>query len=321
MNAPYPLLLAPLLLPRVWGGCDLTPTTSPKSESLTGHDPAPIGEAWEVHDGVTVRNGRHVGSTLGALLHEDAATLLGPDVDASAGFPLLIKRLSVAAWLSLQVHPDDAQAARFENAPRGKEEAWVILAPKDGEAEFILGMREGVTTADLAAASATPTRWDGLLRRVRARAGAVLHVPPGTVHAIGPGVTLYEVQQNCDITYRFYDWGRLGLDGRPRALQPKRALQVTRLDHRPVPRYPTSEEAILLETAHFRTQRHRIRGERRLDTGGRRCHALTCIAGELRVESAAEAVTLRAGESALIPAALGEYDLYGQGVALRTEQP
>ena len=177
MNAPYPLLLAPLLLPRVWGGCDLTPTTTPKSESLTGRDPAPIGEAWEVHDGVTVRNGRHVGSTLGALLHEDAATLLGPDVDASAGFPLLIKRLSVAAWLSLQVHPDDAQAACFENAPRGKEEAWVILAPKDGEAEFILGMREGVTTADLAAAIAAPARWDGLLRRVRARAGAVLHVP------------------------------------------------------------------------------------------------------------------------------------------------
>ena len=321
MNAPYPLLLAPLLLPRVWGGRDLAPVATPHGESLAAGETAPIGEAWEVHDGATVRNGKHAGQTLGALLSEDAAALLGPDVDASAGFPLLIKRLSVAAWLSLQVHPNDAQAARLENAPRGKEEAWFILAPEDDEAEFILGMREGVTTADLAAAIAAPTRWDGLLRRVRARAGAALHIPPGTVHAIGPGVTLFEVQQNCDITYRFYDWGRLGLDGRPRALQPERALQVACLGHRPAPRYSNSEDAILFGTAHFRTQRHRIRGERRLDTGGRRCHALTGIEGELRIESAAETVMLRAGESALIPAALGAYDLCGQGIVLRTEQP
>lgn len=321
MNVPYPLLLAPIFYPRVWGGYDLAPAAAPQDASHADHRPEPIGEAWEVHDGVAVRNGEHAGRTLGELLVEDAAALLGPGVDAGAGFPLLIKRLSVGAWLSLQVHPDDAQAASLENAPRGKEEAWVVLAPQDHEAEFILGMREGVTPAEVAAAIAAPARWEDCLRRVRARAGAALHIPPGTVHAIGPGVTLYEVQQNCDITYRFYDWGRLGLDGRPRALQPERALQVTRLGHRPTPRYSDSENALLFETAHFRTRQHRIRGAMSLDTAGHRCHALTVIKGGIRIECTTASVSLVENESALIPAALGAYALSGRGVVLRTEQP
>ena len=319
MTVAYPLLLAPQLFPRVWGGYDLLPAKPTEGVTPAETQAVPIGEAWEVHDGATVRNGIHAGRTLGDLLEADAAALLGPDFVACSRFPLLIKRLSVNAWLSVQVHPDDAQAARFEKAPRGKEEAWFVLAPRDQEAEFILGLRDGVTMADLEAALAEPQRWEGCLRRVCARAGAALQVPPGTVHAIGPGISLYEVQQNCDITYRFYDWGRLGLDGQPRALQPEKALAVTCLDHRPEPRYPAGEQALLFETAHFRTWRHRVRGELPMDTGGRRCSALTVIEGEMKIESAAATVHLSAGESALIPAALGAYALRGAGLVLRSE--
>ena len=319
MTVAYPLLLAPQLFPRVWGGYDLLPRKTNEGAAATETKAVPIGEAWEVHDGATVRNGIHAGRTLGDLLEADAASLLGPEFAACNQMPLLIKRLSVNAWLSVQVHPDDAQAARLEKAPRGKEEAWYVLAPRDQEAEFILGLREGVTAADLVAALAEPQRWEGCLRRVCARAGAALQVPPGTVHAIGPGISLYEVQQNCDITFRFYDWGRLGLDGQPRALQPEKALAVTCLDQRPEPRYPTGEQALLFETVHFRTWRHRVRGELPLDTGGRRCQALTVIEGAMEIGSTAATVPMGSGESALIPAALGAYTLRGSGHVLRSE--
>ena len=315
----YPLLLAPQLIPRVWGGYDLRATEL--ASGVIPTETLPIGEAWEVHDRAKVRNGIHAGRTLSDLLAVDAASLLGPEFAACRRFPLLIKRLSVNAWLSVQVHPNDAQAAQLEQAPQGKEEAWFVLAPPDRDAEFILGLKVGVTAADLAEAMAEPARWDACLRRVCARAGAALQVPPGTVHAIGPGISLYEVQQNCDITYRFYDWGRLGLDGRLRALQPEKARAVTCLEQRPEPRYPAGEPTLLFETAHFRTWRHRVRGGLPLDTGGRRCQALTVSEGEMNIESAAETVPLRAGESALIPAALGAYAIRGAGVVLRTETP
>ena len=292
-----------------------------------------------MHEDVTVQEGARAGRTLGELQNEDAAALLGPAGTAASArggrFPLLIKRLAVGAWLSLQVHPDDEQATRLENAPHGKEEAWFVLGPAAGEAEFILGLREGVSQEELKAAVNEPERWPGLLRRVRAGAGAALHIPPGTVHAIGPGATLYEVQQNSDITYRFYDWGRLGLDGRPRTLHAEKALQVTRLENRPSPRVPEGDDALLFETAHFRTTRLRIlkdgqedghedgreegHGEGRFDTAGRSPHALTVIAGALTIESAAAAVSLAAGRTALLPAALGPYRLCGAGVVLRSE--
>ena len=319
MKAAYPLSLAPQWFPRIWGGYALPQAESSDHGIAPAPQATPIGEAWDVHDGATVRNGICAGQTLAELLQQDAAALLGADAASHAGFPLLIKRLFVGDWLSLQVHPNDAQAARFENEPRGKEEAWLVLAPAEQDAEIILGLQPGATVADVEAALAEPARWERILRRVPVRAGAILHIPPGTVHAIGPGVTLYEVQQNSDITYRLYDWGRMGLEGRPRALHPAKALAVTCTEHRPQPRYLMGDQVLLFETAHFRTERRRIRDVSVLNTEGRRCHALTVIEGALQVLSQAGALPLSAGESALIPAVLGAYELRGEGTVLRTE--
>lgn len=319
MTAAYPLCLAPKWLPRIWGGHFLPPAGGSLPCADDARLATPMGEAWEVYDGSKVRNGSCAGLTLADLLKEDAAALLGADAAGQAGFPLLIKRLFVNDWLSVQVHPNDAQAARFENEPRGKEEAWLVLAPAEQDVEFILGLRQGITMLDVEAALAEPARWQRCLRRVRARSGAVLHIPPGTIHAIGPGVTLYEVQQNSDITYRLYDWGRMGLDGRLRTLHPEKALSVICAEHRPQPHYLSGDHALLFETKHFRTVRHRIRDVLALNTRGQRCHALTVIDGSVKIVSRAEAVKLSAGESALIPAVLCAYELHGEASVLRTE--
>ena len=314
MSRFYPLRLSPLLQPRVWGRRDWA-AAAPGA----GPSNAPIGEIWEVHEGALVENGPCAGASLGELSAADARAYIGEDFAQCRDFPLLVKRLAVADWLSVQVHPNDAQARRFAGAPRGKEEAWVILETHEAEAELILGLRAGSTKADLAHAVADANRWPNLLRRVRVRAGAVLHIPPGTVHAIGPGISLYEIQQNSDITYRLYDWERLGLDGRPRALQTAHALQSANLLNRPAVHYPPGPACQLLEAAKFQLFRHRVEGECRLDmdTGGHCCHLLTCTAGQLCIHSAAVVVTLSAGSSALIPAALGRYSLVGAGEVLR----
>ena len=198
--------------PRVWGGDRLVKEFGRKSVDQ------PIGESWEVHGDLIVSG---TSGTLNQLIEQYGAELMGRKVDTSHGFPLLTKWLDCRSWLSVQVHPDDALAREFTQDPtaRGKTEAWYIHRTT-ADAELIHGLAPGVNYDQLEGIRGPDIL--EFLDRQHPRAGQLLHTPAGQIHALGPGNLLYEVQQSCDLTYRFFDWGR----GRP--LHVERALDCAR---------------------------------------------------------------------------------------------
>lgn len=313
MTEWYPLHLRPTLHTRVWGGRRL-------ADELGKHLPTddPYGESWELHDSATVTNGPFAGQTLGDLLKHDSAGLIGTYFDPSEGFPLLAKLLDADDWLSVQVHPDDAQARALEGQPRGKTEAWVLLAAQPG-ARLVIGVKPGVSRVQMADAIRANTLEDHLLY-AKVQRGDVLYMPAGTIHAIGPGTLIYEIQQSSDTTYRLYDWGRVGLDGKPRQLHIEKGVQVANVEQTPViTRAQASDAAPIIAGEYFLTYWHRLNsGTMTLDTTRREFHALTCIAGSAKIKGGGQSVGLAKGETALIPAGLGVYHLSGRCEVLRS---
>ncbi len=313
----YPLLLEPSLHVKVWGGRKLAQVMS---KDLPTDEP--YGESWEIHDTATVANGPLTGRTLGDLFNEYGDAFAGPGNDPADGLPLLIKLIDAADWLSVQVHPDDAQAAELEGQPRGKTEAWYILAADPG-AKLIIGVQPGTPRETMARAIEDNELAD-LLVDADVKPGDLFFIPANTVHAIGPGVLLYEVQQSSNTTYRLYDWGRMGLDGNPRELHIEKGVQVSNVDSVPeVVSYgdDDSESVTVVSNAFFKTDLHRLSEEAtKLDTAGRFFHTLTCIDGEATVKTGDYTLTLTTGQSAFIPSSLRVYTLSGSGDVLRSWQ-
>lgn len=319
--ALYPLLLEPTLHVKVWGGRKL-------GEIMAKNLPTdePYGEAWELHDTSTVSNGPLAGRTLGDLLAAYGADLVGAGNDPADGLPLLAKLLDATDWLSIQVHPDDGQAARLEGQPRGKTEAWIILATAPG-AKLVIGIEPGTAQATMAAAI-RDNHLEDYIVTADVGPGDVLFIPAGTVHAIGPGILLYEIQQSSNTTYRLYDWGRMGLDGQPRELHIEKGVQVANLDSVPAVTHPASledAETTLVASPYFTTVQYRLRTgeERAMQTEGR-FQAFTCTEGYVSLtwgaNGSTETLTLHKGCTAMIPACLGAYTLTGAGTVLRSWQ-
>ncbi len=310
----YPLLLTPTVHLRVWGGRRL-------AEVLHKNLPtdAPYGESWELHDSAMISNGALSGRTLGDALVEYGTALIGTDNNPAEGFPLLAKFLDAQDWLSVQVHPDDAQAAKLEGEPRGKTEAWVILNATP-EAELVIGLTPGTSRPAITQAIQANTLQDYLVR-AQVNAGDVLFIPAGTVHAIGPGTLIYEIQQSSDTTYRLYDWGRMGLDGQPRPLHIEKGVQVSNVESVPrITSHGTQGDALLVDSDYFKTYRHQLTSAAlTLQTDGR-FQSLTCIEGEIHVAGGGESLTFHTGQTVLIPAMLETYTLHGAGVFLRSWQ-
>ena len=213
-----PCILERKILPKVWGGRAL--------ETLMGIELPPgesIGETWELYDRADGSSQiRGSDETLRDWMERDAAGLLGAGVSPTEDgyFPILIKYIDAADKLSVQVHPDD-EMAKSEN-DGGKSEAWVVLGKSPG-AQMVCGLKPGITADEFAAVAHTEAVEDAL-NIFEPEVGDSIYVPAGTVHAIGPGVVVFEVQQNSDVTYRFYDWGR------PREVHVDKGLQATRFD-------------------------------------------------------------------------------------------
>ncbi|GAB4539204.1 MAG: class I mannose-6-phosphate isomerase [Anaerolineae bacterium] len=222
----YPMTFKPALKDYIWGGRNL--------ERLYGRQlpPAgPVAESWEISshpNGPAVVN---AGPLAGRPLPE-VLKMLGADLVGERGewalkrgkFPLLIKLLDAEKRLSVQVHPPDEYALANENGELGKTEMWYILHARPG-AQLILGLRPGVTPQAFRQAVAD-NELDRWLHHLPVRAGDVVFVPAGAVHAILEGIVAAEIQQNSDATYRIYDWGRVGADGKPRPLHIDKALEV-----------------------------------------------------------------------------------------------
>ena len=223
--------LAPILMTPAYRCGDATPWGGDGLRRLFGRSipDGRTGESLEVSAIPGLESRDETGTPLSALIARYGERLTGKGF--CRPFPLLLKLLDARDALSVQVHPDDAYAARTEGK-LGKTEAWHILHAEPG-AELVYGVVPGATKEALREASRRGAEIEKLLRRVKVKAGETYYIPAGTVHAIGAGIVLYEIQESSDVTYRFYDWGRLGRDGRPRELHIQKAVDVTDVHFHP----------------------------------------------------------------------------------------
>ncbi|MCW8131271.1 MAG: class I mannose-6-phosphate isomerase [Planctomycetota bacterium] len=220
-----PLFFSPMPMEKVWGGSRLGRLHGKKLPPGK-----PIGESWELSDRPEAESrvvgGPHDGATLAELRAQAPQALLGEALAARspARFPLLIKYVDAGQDLSVQVHPDDDGAKKLGIPDRGKTECWVIVHADPG-ARIQRGLKPGVTRASFEDALKAG-RVEEALHYFPAKAGDVVAIPPGMIHAICAGVVLAEIQQNSDVTFRVFDYNRMGLDGKPRALHVKESLET-----------------------------------------------------------------------------------------------
>jgi len=312
----HPLLFSPLYRTYLWGGR--------RFETHFGRQ-LPAGdtfaESWELvdhgDDQSVVCTGPLTGTTLGELVREQGPGLMGRHAGLKA-FPLLFKLLDAKRDLSVQVHPDDARAATLTPPDRGKTEAWFVVDADPGS-RIYAGLKAGVTTADLREAILGGTL-DTCLHAFEATPGDCIFIPAGTVHAIGAGLMIAEIQQSSDVTYRLFDWNRVGPDGQPRQLHVDAGLEAVTQFGPVAPRRATrtpggaADLSPLVHCDYFHldllTPAHH--GESRWQLGGDDApHFLSVLSGDLRLDPSWNLPALRAGECVLLPASLGPQAISG----------
>jgi mannose-6-phosphate isomerase len=218
---PAPQRLEPIFSPRIWGARSLAPLYPEKSDLAE-----PLGEAWLTSFDSKITTSEFRGKTLREAWHAMPAAWRGTQSASSEEFPLLVKFIFPTDMLSLQVHPDDAYASVHEKAAggRGKTEMWHVVSADPG-AELLFGLKPGSTKQEFLSRLKDQTL-ETIFEPVPVRAGDTIFVPPGTPHAIGPGMIVIEVQEYSDLTYRVYDYGRVDAHGKPRELHIDKALEV-----------------------------------------------------------------------------------------------
>lgn len=299
-----PLIFAPVYRRYIWGGR--------RFGSVFGRELPPgddFAESWELvdrgTDQSTVAAGPLAGTTLGELVQTRGADLLGRHAPRRA-FPLLFKFLDASRDLSVQVHPDDTHAAMLDPPDLGKTEAWYVIAAEPGS-RIYAGLRAGVSRDDFAAALRAG-RCGDVLHAFAPAPGDCVFIPAGTVHAIGAGLMVAEIQQSSDVTFRLHDWNRVGPDGQPRPLHVEQGLAATtRLG--PVERVTpeaTDDPAVrrLVACDYFRFDEV-LPGPRWSVGGDDGCHFLAVLAGSVQLDPAWGLPALGAGGCVLLPAAAG----------------
>jgi mannose-6-phosphate isomerase len=298
----YPYVLEPLETPAIWGG-DALVTRYGKQ----GDPSAKIGESWECWDANRVANGPLAGKSIADLRAFLGADLLG-NLEPDRIFPILTKIIDARDWLSVQVHPNDAYAQRVEHQPNGKTECWYIFSADEG-AELVLGWTRDTDRKEYERRVADGTLGD-ILRRVPVKPGEAYYLPSGTLHAIGKGIVLFETQQASDLTYRIFDWNRVGADGKPRELHVKKAGDV--LDYHRCTRgaiaqvdysFDGLKRTALIADPRFTVERVVAGSEpASLPTNDRPLIVMT-LAHPLEVACDGGTITLNPYQTALIPAA------------------
>ena len=299
----YPYALEPTETPAIWGGDALV-----RHFGKVGDADVKIGESWECWDTNSVKNGPLAGCTVAALRAELGSHLLG-NLDPSRIFPVLTKIIDARDWLSVQVHPNDAYAQRVEHQPNGKTECWYIFSAEP-DSELVLGWTHDTSRAEYERRVADGSLGD-ILRRVPVKAGETFYLPSGTLHAIGKGIILFETQQASDLTYRIFDWNRLGADGKPRELAVQKAADVLTYTHGTggallqVPyHYGGLDRTALIAGPNFIVERVIATAESAsLETHDRPLIVMSLDA-PLEVEGNGTTIALAKYQTALIPAAL-----------------
>lgn len=348
MEYLYPVRLEASLHETIWGGRRLE--RDGWKQLVPGSDT--IGESWETEVSTVVQNGAYAGQSLGTVVEKFGPSFLGEQAIAIFGrrFPLLAKFIDANAQLSVQVHPEDHYAALHEGGKLGKTEFWYILAAEP-DARIVHGFKAATSRREVHQAI-HDVALERLLHEESVQAGDVIFVPAGTVHAIGRGVLLYELQEYSDVTYRMYDYGRLTSTGKPRDLHIDRSLDVSRYEvSRQIKMKPVSlptndgyEDRCLVACKYFVTRElHFKPSDRsfvRSPMGQQRetvpvsgamsgktegsCVILSSLDGRVQVRygaSLAQAESLSRGQTMVLPAALGDYRLEGDGVLLCSYVP
>jgi mannose-6-phosphate isomerase len=298
MKNPGPLLLRPRLDVKPWGGRRLA------QFGLTLPAEGLIGEAVITAPEAEIAESPLAGRSLGDVVATDPVGAIGPLGFAATGgrsiFPLLIKLIDATANLSIQVHPSDEMAVQ-EDDSLGKTEAWHVRMARPGSSLF-LGVRAGVTHADVAATASAGEPTAPLLRRMEACPNTTFLIPAGTVHALGAGVVIYEVQQPSTITYRLDDWGRVDAAGNPRPMHVEQGIAVADVESRPEPLIPLDLQSVagrrqlLTACRYFALERIALTaGERVPIVAQGSPQVVTCIRGAARVTADERTGSLDAG--------------------------
>lgn len=309
-------MLTPIRMHPAFRGGKLTPWGGDKLKTVFGKPipETPTGESLEISCIPGLESTDDQGRKLTELIAQDPRAYVGRY--AGKAFPLLLKLIDAREPLSVQVHPDDAYACAREGGKLGKTEAWLILDCPEG-AELVYGIQPGTDLETLREACARGSAVGPLLRRVQVRPGDVCNIPAGTVHAIGAGILLYEIQQSSDVTYRFYDWDRVDKNGNRRELHIEKALDVTNLSFAPEPKHWEEKPGItrMLEEPYFsldliRTEGNGMKLPARTDFG-----FLTALDDGLIMAWEHDEIRMRKGESFFLPCAGPAITLNGNGRA------
>jgi mannose-6-phosphate isomerase len=304
-----PARLAPIFVPRIWGARDLSPLFPEHAQ-----EGEPFGEVWLTGDACAFATGTFAGRTLGDVWPSLPAEWTGTSLRGLPQIPLLVKFIFPEDKLSVQVHPDDAYAARNEAAAGGvgKTEMWYVVRAREG-AVVRVGLRPGLTRESFERAVADGAV-ENCLGRVTVRAGDAVFVPAGTAHTICPGVVLCEVQQQSDITYRVFDYNRVGADGKPRALHLRQALDVMRFGEQigglcvPLRRKRGAvTETLYAACRYFAAERWEFRERIQAATSPEHFDLLIFLEGRGRIEFAGGTESFAPAQVWLFPAALGAY--------------
>lgn len=317
----YPLKFSPIYVERIWGGNLITKYLN---REIPEHD-IPIGESWEISDRPgaesVVSNGALAGFTLSELVKHYGRALLGESCRDMSRFPLLVKLIDAGERLSLQVHPDDNACREAGNGAEPKTEMWYVIAAESG-ANILAGLSEKATRHHLRELISSPDV-ERLLQVYPSQAGDAYYIPSGTLHAIGAGNLILEVQQNSDTTYRISDWGRVDSNGKSRELHVEQGIKAVNFTNRKSPRIAGAVDKvkrnrkydIVTVCPYFNVSDLRLVETRMDDTKKRSFHLLSAINSSFSVwwQNSSEPVNVARGETVMIPSAVGSYRITVSG--------
>ncbi len=317
----YPLKLSPAFKDYLWGGTRLK-TDFHKQTPLKK-----VAESWELSchkDGNSIiANGRYKGMSLAEYINQEGKTVLGTDCRDFEYFPILIKLIDAYDNLSVQVHPDNEYAMKKEGE-YGKTEMWYIVDCEPG-ASLLYGFQHEISKEEFERRIRDNTLLE-VTNSVPVHKGDVFFIEAGTLHAIGKGILIAEIQQNSNTTYRIYDYGRIGVDGKPRQLHIDKALDVTELkkpEREPKPQGKTIQkngynQTLLASCEYFTVSDLEIKKSVQMEADETSFHSLLVLDGEAEIvwqnEMALGEMSLIAakGESIFIPAGMGAYTISGK---------
>ena len=302
----------------IWGGTRLRDEYGKKS------DADKVAESWELSchkDGKSViENGEYAGRTLDEYIEKEGKKVLGKNCERFEYFPILIKLIDAKDNLSVQVHPDNEYALRVEGE-YGKTEMWYIVDCEEG-AELLYGFKHEISREEFADRIKNNTLLE-VTNNVPVHKGDVFFIESGTLHAIGKGILIAEIQQNSNTTYRIYDYGRVGKDGKPRELHIAKACEVTKLVPPTRPTKPQGEkldkggysETLLASSEYFNVNKLDVQSAAQLEATDASFNSILVLSGSFKLGD----LILGKGDSCFIPAGSGKYTLEGSGEAILTD--